>query len=169
MSVLPEQSASWAYPQPEMSAEEIAFCMVTGMMGRLYLSGYLDRMSPAQVRLVADGIATHKLIRAEIARAVPVWPLGLPGWTDSWIALGLHPQEDTNGATYLAVWRRPGAATDVSCRLPHLAGRPVEPELVYPTALESWAFSWDRPSSTLAITASGSDPAARLIRLGPPR
>jgi alpha-galactosidase len=169
MSVLPEQSASWAYPQPEMSAEEIAFCMVTGMMGRLYLSGYLDRMSPAQERLVADGIATHKLIRADIARAVPVWPLGLPGWTDSWIALGLHPQEDTNGATYLAVWRRPGASIDVSCRLPHLAGRSVEPELVYPTALESWAFSWDRRSSALSIIASGSDPAARLIRLSPPR
>ena len=39
VSMLPEQAASWAYPQPEMSDEEAAFCLVTGLLGRFYLSG----------------------------------------------------------------------------------------------------------------------------------
>ena len=37
--ILPEQAANWAYPQPQMTDEEIAFTMCTGLAGRLYLSG----------------------------------------------------------------------------------------------------------------------------------
>ena len=43
VQILPEQAGNWAYPQPSMSHEEIAFTMVTGLSGRLYLSGFLDR------------------------------------------------------------------------------------------------------------------------------
>ena len=42
LQMLPEQAGNWAYPQPWMSDEEIAFTMVTGLSGRLYLSGFLD-------------------------------------------------------------------------------------------------------------------------------
>jgi alpha-galactosidase len=171
MAILPEQSASWAYPQPDMSDEEIASCMVTGMMGRLYQSGHLDQMSPEQLRLVADGIAAHKSIRAEISRAAPVWPLGLPGWADPWVALGLHPQHDADGATYLAVWQRAGATQDVSCELPHLTGRTVRPEVIYPRGLAPWHVRWEAGSKTrpgvLTIATDHPAPAARLIKLAP--
>lgn len=48
MAVLPEQAGNWAYPQPSMSQEEIAFTMVTGLSGRLYLSGRIDAMDEHQ-------------------------------------------------------------------------------------------------------------------------
>ena len=45
LTVLPEQAASWGYPQPGMSDEEIVYTLVTSLAGSLYLSGHLDRMS----------------------------------------------------------------------------------------------------------------------------
>ncbi|GFJ88411.1 glycoside hydrolase family 36 protein [Phytohabitans rumicis] len=50
LSILPEQAGNWAYPQPEMSDEEIRFTLTTGMLGRLYLSGHLDRMTGSSAR-----------------------------------------------------------------------------------------------------------------------
>src|SRR5690606_17934232 len=84
MAVLPEQAGNWAYPQPGMSLEEIAFCLVTGMAGRLYLSGHLDQMAPEQHALVAAGVATYRSLRTHLAQAVPYWPAGLPDWADPW-------------------------------------------------------------------------------------
>jgi alpha-galactosidase len=166
MSVVPEQSASWAYPQPDMSAEEIAFCMVTGMMGRLYQSGHLDRMDADQLRLVADGIAVHKRIRGELAQAVPAWPLGLPEWSDRWLALALQPA-DSSRSTYLAVWRRPGASRDVQLPLSHLADASVRYEVVYPTELPPWTMNWS--SGALHIGSDADVAAARVIKLTPVR
>ena len=38
MAMAPEQAGNWSYPQPGMTLEQIAFTMVTGLSGRLYLS-----------------------------------------------------------------------------------------------------------------------------------
>jgi alpha-galactosidase len=166
MSVLPEQAANWAYPQPDMSAEQIAFCLVTGMVGRLYLSGHIDLMRPEQRRLVADGVIAYQALRHEIARSVPFWPLGLPGWTDRWVSLGLRPDAGAGeGPTYLAIWRRPGASRELRCEIPHLAGRSVRPEIVYPAGLAPWTTSWDSGTGVLTVRADEPVPAARLIRL----
>ncbi|MEU4240800.1 glycoside hydrolase family 36 protein [Actinoplanes sp. NPDC026619] len=89
LSILPEQAASWAYPQPEMSAEEAAFTLVTGLSGRLYLSGRLDGMTGPQRQHVRDAVDTYRAIRDDVARAVPSWPHGLPGWDDTWLSLAL--------------------------------------------------------------------------------
>ncbi|GFJ95913.1 hypothetical protein Prum_095550 [Phytohabitans rumicis] len=102
MSVLPEQSASWAYPQPDMTDEQIAYAMCTGMLGRLYLSGRLDQMDAGQLDSVRTAVRTHQSIRADLAGAVPLWPLGLPGWDDPWLALALR-------AGTSPTWRRGGA------------------------------------------------------------
>jgi alpha-galactosidase len=166
MSVLPEQSASWAYPQPEMSQEEIAFCMVTGMTGRLYQSGHLDRMDVDQLSLVADGVRAYKHIRAELARSVPAWPLGLPAWSDPWLALTLRP-EQPDGTSYVAVWRRPGASRDVHLPLPHLVGETVRCEVVYPAALPPWAIECN--AGALHIRTDHDIAAARLFKLTPVR
>ena len=58
MAIAPEQAASWSYPQPDFSDDAIAYTMSTGMLGRLYLSGHLDRMTPAQLALVREGVAS---------------------------------------------------------------------------------------------------------------
>ncbi|WP_328475860.1 alpha-galactosidase [Actinoplanes sp. NBC_00393] len=155
LSVLPEQAASWAYPQPEMTAEEIAYTMCTGLLGRLYLSGRLDIMRPDQQELVREGVLAHQAVRPEIAASVPLWPTGLPGWDDTWLALGLRAGD----TTYLGLWRRPGA--DPSVTLPLSAG---EVEVLYPRRLPEWSYSW--APGGLTVTTDQTDPyAARIFRI----
>src|SRR5919202_1233446 len=55
LSVLPEQAASWAYPQPDMSPEEIAFTLCTGLAGRAFLSGRARAASQPPRGLVSGG------------------------------------------------------------------------------------------------------------------
>ena len=62
-AIAPEQAAVWAYPQPEFSAGEIAFTMCNAMLGRVHLSGHLDRMSAAQRELVAEAVRVYKALR----------------------------------------------------------------------------------------------------------
>ncbi|WP_433380870.1 glycoside hydrolase family 36 protein [Actinoplanes sp. CA-142083] len=158
LSVLPEQAASWAYPQPEMSDEQIAYAMVTGLAGRLYLSGRLDSMSGGQRRLVGDGVDAYRKIRAEIATAAPTWPLGLPAWNDAWLAIALRAP----GVTYLAMWRRPGAARSVTLPL----SQRVTADVLYPRELPAWTTEWS--AGGLTVTAPGDEPfSARLFRLHP--
>ncbi|MET8152283.1 alpha-galactosidase [Actinoplanes sp. NPDC049668] len=160
LSVLPEQAASWAYPQPTMGEEQIAYAMVTGLAGRLYLSGRLDAMSEAQRRSVRDGVAAYRMIRTDLAATAPGWPLGLPGWDDTWLALALRAP----AVTYLALWRRPGAPPSVT--LP-LAG-PVVADVLYPRHLPAWTCDWSPVDGTLTVTAPGDEPfSARLLRLTP--
>ncbi|GAA0939201.1 hypothetical protein GCM10009558_053320 [Virgisporangium aurantiacum] len=160
MSVLPEQAANWAYPQPDMSPEEIAYTMCTGILGRLYLSGHLDRMSPEQRDSVRDAVHVHRAIRADLATASPSWPLGLPGWDDPWLSLALR----TGSSTYVAVWRGGGAAA-VALSMPHLRGRAVRVEVLYPTHLPAWTYAWDPEAALLSVTSTGEPPAARLLRI----
>lgn len=169
LAVLPEQAGSWAYPQPGMSPEEIAFCMVTGMTGRLILSGHLDQMAAEELELVSAGVAAYRTFRTHVAEAVPVFPAGLPGWTDPWIALGLRPATDADRPTYLAVWRRPGASPELSLLLPHLAGCAVRPVLVYPTTLAPWDLAWSPERGVLTVTSDGAAPTARIIAVIPDR
>ncbi|MDA1361009.1 alpha-galactosidase [Glycomyces luteolus] len=133
-SVLPEQAGNWAYPAEEMSIEETAFAMTAGVMGRLYLSGFLGGLSPERFTLVREAIALHKDWRHRIAKSHPVWPLGLPGWDDDVIALQL----DTGDESLLALWGR-GEAAEIA--LPGLRGRTFEQ--VYPVALPQWTIRED--------------------------
>ncbi|WP_129663905.1 glycoside hydrolase family 36 protein [Phytoactinopolyspora endophytica] len=167
MSVLPEQAGNWAYPQPEMSPEEIAFTMVTGLAGRLYLTGHLDRMNAEQIRLVSEGVTVHRAIRSELTRAVPIWPIGLPDWSDPWVAVGFRVAEPSRDRTYLAIWRRDGTAGQVSLNLPHLQGHAVREDIAFPAELPRWELTWDPELGVLTAAASGNEPAARLIELTP--
>ena len=102
-AVAPEQAAVWAYPQPSFTDDEIGFAMCSALLGRIHLSGHLDKMSQRQHGLVADAVRAYQLIRADLARAVPFWPLGLPGWTAPTLALGMRAP----GVSYVTAWRRP--------------------------------------------------------------
>lgn len=169
-SVLPEQAGNWAYPQPGMPPEHIAFAMVNAMLGRLYLSGHLDGMDDSELALVADAVAVHKSIREDIAHTEPFWPTGLPGWFDDVVTLGLRvPGADRSGSseTYLAVWSRGSTPDPVVLDLGFLRGQARTVDTLYPQALPSWRPSWDRDAGQLTVTPAAGGPTARVFRLGP--
>jgi alpha-galactosidase len=162
MSVLPEQSASWAYPQPDMSDEELAYTMCTGMLGRLYLSGRLDGMQDHQLQSVQAAVRVYRDIRADLAKAVPLWPLGLPAWSDPWLGLALRTPDNT----YLAVWRRAGAPDATTLSLPHLSGQQVDVEVLYPHHLPDWTCEWAPTTGSLTVTPTTPAPfSARIFRI----
>jgi alpha-galactosidase len=144
-----------------MGAEEIAFTLCTGLLGRMYLSGHLASMSRDQFASVAASAAVYNDIRADLASSVPIWPQGLPAWTDHWLSLGLRAGD----TCHLGVWRRRGAAPSTTLRLPHLAGRDIAVDVLYPRHLPAWASRWEPDTGTLTLTAGGSGPAARLFRI----
>lgn len=146
LSMLPEQAASWAYPQPGMSLEEVSFCLATGLLGRFYLSGYLNNMEEAQLDLVREAVRLAKALRVEIPTSHPFWPAGLPGWTDGWVALGLSaPERDL-----VTVWNRDGE-TETQLSLPHLAGSSITVSAVFPSALPEWTTVWNPDTATLTV------------------
>jgi len=185
-AIAPEQAANWAYPQPSFTDDEIAFTLCGAMLGRIYLSGHLDQMTCEQRELVAEAVRVHKELRGSLASAQPFWPLGLPGWTDPWIALGLRAPQ----ASYLTVWHRgsfdagtgtgdgtvtgtaAGAGTGtgtgtqpgITLPVPHLRGRPVTAEVLYPRSAGAGA-TWDAAASTLRVDLPRF-PSACVIRLG---
>lgn len=162
MSVLPEQSASWAYPQPDMSGEQLAYTMCTGMLGRLYLSGRLDLLDAGQRESVRAAVRVHRAIRHDLAAAVPSWPLGLPGWDDPWLSLALRSHD----VTYLAVWRRGGTAAPTTLSLPHLRHQRVGIDVLYPRELPAWACDWDPATGSMSVTPADDEPVtARLFRI----
>jgi alpha-galactosidase len=161
MSVLPEQSASWAYPQPDMTDEHFAYTVCTGMLGRLYLSGRLDLMTPEQLRSVRAAVRVNQDIRADLATSVPLWPLGLPAWDDPWLSLALR----SGDVTYLAAWQRGGEGTAAVLSLPHLRGRHIDIEVLYPRELPAWTCDWDPDTGTLTLTAPAEPASARLFRI----
>lgn len=130
LQLLPEQIGIWAYPYPrifwEMNGEEYlteqyraqmsdgrqtAFNMITGMMGRLYLSGKIDRADAFNFSLICRATALYKELREEIAESYPVYPLGTASWLDetSVIAQGFRHGKHL----LLAVWRRLGEQKDI--------------------------------------------------------
>jgi alpha-galactosidase len=162
LALLPEQAASWAYPQPGMSDEEIAFCLVTGLLGRFYLSGFLNRMEPGELALVAQAVETAKLLRKELPHTRPLWPTGLPGWEDPWVSLALDGPE----GILLSVWRRGG---DPECRLhlPHLLGVEVEIRTLFPVDLPAWSVDWSPQEATLTVLDVPHRVSARTFRIQP--
>lgn len=150
-AVTPEQAAVWAYPQPEDSVDEVAFTMVSALLGRVHLSGRLPELTPEARALVHEAMAVYKEIRVDLPHALPSWPLGLPSWDDPWLALALH----TPTTTYLAVWRRGGEPT---LNLNNPAGRV---DLLYPST--SQAVCEPHPNG-LVLTLPTA-PSAVLLRL----
>jgi alpha-galactosidase len=152
-SILPEQCGNWAYPAPDMTDAETAFTLVTGLSGRLYLSGFLGELGPSQLALVGEAVALHNALRGQLARTEPFWPLGLPGWSDDVICLGLRSPEET----LLFVWDRSEAAAEIL--LPGICG---SVRTAFPAADESWRI--DAADGGLRVrTAAGI--GARVLRI----
>jgi alpha-galactosidase len=164
-AIAPEQAAVWAYPQPEFSDDEIAFTLASAMLGRVHLSGHLDRMSGPQRELVAEAVRVYKeSIRPAIPESTAFWPLGLPRWDAPWIALGLRGPE----ASYLTVWRRwpesPAGSGQITLPVPHCRGAQVEAQLLYPGQAGA-DVSWNGATGTVTV-ALPRLPSACVLRLG---
>jgi alpha-galactosidase len=159
--VLPEQAAHWAYPQATMSDDEIVFTMCTGLAGRLYQAGLLDRMSEEQLALVRAGVQAHVATRHVIARSTPRFPTGLPTWDDAWVSVAF----DAGDETLLLAWRQDHAPGEVALALPHLADAEVRVEQLYPPAdvLPEWKIA--RTPSGLSLQVDQAGVSARLYRL----
>lgn len=160
-SLAPEQAGNWAYPQPGMPPEEIAFCLVTGLAGRLYLSGHLNRMSADELALVREGVVAYEGLRADLGQAVPFWPLGLPTSRDDVVVLGLRAP----AATYLYLWfPHPGHHGAVALQLPpEVDGSTIE--TVYPRSLPAYEQDWDAANRLLRLTPTVPGPTARVLRI----
>lgn len=131
-SIAPEQCGNWAYPAADMTPEQTAFTLVSGLSGRLYLSGFLDRLDDHQRSLVHEAIAVHKQLRTGLATATPFWPLGLPAWDDDVVCLGLHGTHDD----LVFVWDRGAEAAEIV--LPGVTG---EARQVFPREGARWAVA----------------------------
>lgn len=128
--MLPEQAASWGYPQPGMSDEEIVYTLVTSLAGSLYLSGHLDRMSAHQAALVRAATDLAKDLRTHLCQDVPWWPADVAGWNDPWV-VAARATSPGGREGLLLVWHRPGLGPRTpELHLPSLAGYDVEQ--VYP-------------------------------------
>jgi len=160
LMMLPEQAANWAYPQPSMTDEQIAFTLCTGILGRFYLSGYLNTMTMPQQVLVAEAVAAHKRMRHELAAGHASWPLGIDQWTAPWVALAIGSTE----VRHLTLWKRDGADPTVRVPLPDLAGLDVVVDTVFPRRLEPWEYRWDKAAGVLTVTAHDAS-AARTLRI----
>lgn len=161
-SVLPEQAGNWAYPLPDMSLEDIAFTMVNGLAGRLYLSGGLDHLSVEQSTVVHEAVAAFKDMRAETCRSLPSWPLGLPGWFDEQIALALT----VGPVVYLVLWHRGPAATRFELDLLDLVDSDPIISQYYPREMSGWAGPvWEKRTGRFSVDVDGAGPSARVFRL----
>lgn len=155
--MLPEQASNWAYPQPEMTDEEIVFTMVTGLAGRLYLSGRLDEMTDAQFALVAEGLRVARTWDDAARGAVPVWPLGPTAWDAPWIAVGRSDGEET----LIAVWWRGNGEPEIELDLP--AGRL---DIVYPASCLSEGLEvTSGEGGRTRLRAPSATPTARMLRI----
>jgi alpha-galactosidase len=155
LSILPEQCGNWAYPSADMSIDATVFSLIAGLVGRMYLSGFLHLLSDQQRALVGEATALHRSMREFIARATPFWPLGLPGWDDELLALGLRDNEHS----YVAVWSRAAGPREVT-----LPGARGTVETAFPTTNdEEWTIDSTSGDVRLGVPAG---PVARLFRLG---
>ncbi len=161
LSMLPEQAASWAYPQSSMSDEHSAFCLVTSLLGRFFLSGYLNRMDDAQLALVQEATTAAVDLREELVQSVPTWPIGLPGWEDRWVSLAL----ETDARVLVSVWDRGEDANERTLIFPALRGRDVDVTVVFPQHLTAWATRWDAETGSLTVRSAPGTVGARTFAL----
>lgn len=171
LTILPEQQGNWGYAQQEMDDETAVFTLATGVLGRLYLSGFIDRMDERRLALVRDAVALHRRVLAEQRDLVPFWPARLPDFNGDWLVAGLRhpsflPSQDDDPCDYIIVWRR-GGTPSVNVPLPE--GRRIEQIFPNPDVPEHapdakpWTVERMDPETVRLNAATSKQPSARIF------
>lgn len=157
-AVTPEQAAIWSYPLKEGDKEEVIFNMINSMLLRIHQSGHLAEISEERLLLVKEGISCYKNIRKDIKSALPFWPLGLPTFSDEWVALGLN----SGSKLYLAVWRLEGACPVAYIPLKYVEGKKASVRCIYPKE-HPCTYAWDEDKFRLEVRLANN--SARLFEV----
>lgn len=152
MAIAPEQCGNWAYPAVDMDLEATAFTLVSGLSGRLYLSGFLHELRDDQRAHVREAVRVHRGLREGLREVEPFWPLGLPAWDDAIVCLGLRSRDHDD----LFIWDRGDAVATIV--LPGVTG---EPHPLFP-AWNGWQVEVT-PDGLAVRTIAGR--TARAIRI----
>lgn len=181
LSIVPEQQGNWACAQEDMSDEEAVFALASGVLGRLYLSGFINRMNPARLALVQDAIALHRCILEEQGHLVPWWPDHLPDFNGPWLAYGLRHDhtiaqamwpdvaqlmESKEHVEYVTVWRRSGVDTmylqlGEGAHITQVFPDPAHPE--HAPAAPAWEIERVDPETVRLTVAHNEVPSARVF------
>lgn len=192
LTILPEQQGNWGYAQEEMDDETAVFTLATGVLGRLYLSGFIDRMTEPRLGLVRDAIALHRRILDEQRDLVPFWPDNLPNFNAEWLASGLRhvevlsdllddnaheskslqnvagAQDEDGHVAYIIVWRRGGTPSlnlplPQDCEIEQIFPDPKNPG--HAPDAKPWTIERMDPETIRLTTATSKKPSARIFAI----
>jgi alpha-galactosidase len=167
MMMLPEQAANWAYPSSHMNEEEVAFNLNTTMLGRFFLSGYINQMADEQRRLCAEAISAYKHeVQPVISSSIPFWPLGsLPRFSDAVVAYGLQADR----IALMTIWARNVAKRQSAVRINLTAyiGKDIEIVPIFPEdkSFARWNVTWNQQSGTAVIQVPDCVYASRTFKI----
>lgn len=151
-AVLPEQSGIWCYPTADSDAEETAFNMVNGILGRMYLAGRPDLMEESCLRLVREAVEINLSLKDVISRGKPFWPSGAALNDDKHICYGLKYGDEI----YLSVWCRDCEPFEIGF------DRPIkECSVIYPKPLRT---DYSAKGNVLTVRPHAVN-VARLFRI----
>lgn len=165
LTVLPEQAGNWAYPQPEMSTEEIVFTLTTSLAGSFYLAGNLDRMAPAQLELVRSATDLARSLREDLGSQLPWWPHDVAGWEQEWV-VAARRASPTSRDGLLLVWHRPGPQGSTPLELPALHGTTLSQVFPPPRLVPAPGLHVEAGPEGPRIVPESNNPTARayLVR-----
>ncbi len=192
LTILPEQQGNWGYAQEEMDDETAVFTLATGVLGRLYLSGFIDRMTEPRLGLVRDAIALHRRILDEQRDLVPFWPDNLPNFNAEWLASGLRhvevlsdllddnaheskslqnvagAQDEDGHVAYIIVWRRGGTPSlnlplPQDCEIEQIFPDPKNPG--HAPDAKPWTIERMDPETIRLTAATSKKPSARIFAI----
>ncbi|MFT2690326.1 hypothetical protein [Clavibacter zhangzhiyongii] len=164
LSTPPEDVAVRIPALTGLAPEACAVALATGLAGGLRVHDDLDGiagLAPAQRDLIADAARAADDLREGRARALPLWPLGLPAADDRWVAVA----HDSGDAVVVTVWDRGDDAGTATLAIPSLVGRRLDVAVVFPRALAAWDAEWDAARGILTVGSIAGGPSARVLEL----
>ncbi len=145
----PERCGVWAYPYPTKidfresfvpskeftdrfrDGKVTSYCMVTGLMGLLYLSGRIECADEFNKSLIKEAVDIYKATRGYIANSVPVYPSGTFDIdADGVNCFALNDKDDR--VLMLAVWNNSDKAVNERIRIEKYVSDKPETVKSYP-------------------------------------
>ena len=130
---VPEQLLQWLYPVQDSDPENVAFCIMFGMLSRFDLAGQIDKLDKRGTQLVHEGIAVYKTYRRDIPRMIPFFPVGTSLIHDSerFVVAGL--KKEHHALAYIIVYRLDGKRREIEISLEGFAMKRVRAAILYPS------------------------------------